>query len=199
MPSTERKPIDTLRCTEAMLRAVIDELDRQESLDVRPPSGKAWTRRHKRIRYPSVAPMLLDVQRSGEGIVSYLVAPRDLSSSGMSLLTGMFIHPGTPCVVTLRSLNSEQLRIKAVIKRCRFVTLRLHELGIRFDSEVDLARFVVKPGDGDVQWVRSDESVKSKMAVRTGELMEALRNDAAKPKVEAIIRQLYIQCRDWDA
>jgi hypothetical protein len=49
---TERTAIDTLQFTEAMLRAVIDDIDQQESLDVRPLSGKAWTHRHKRTRYP---------------------------------------------------------------------------------------------------------------------------------------------------
>lgn len=199
MASVVKAPIDTLRCTEAMLRAVINELDKQELLEAETPGGKSKRRKHKRIALPNVTPVLLNVQRPGEGATSFLVAPRNMSSSGMSLLTGIFMHPGANCAVTLQSLNGEQIRIGAVIKRCRFVALRLHELGIRFNTDVDLAGFIVKPEDADTQWARVGAAPRATMAIKTGELMESLRNGAPKPEIEEIIRNLANQCRDWVA
>ncbi len=182
-----------------MLRAVIDELDRQEVLEAGAVGRKTKMRKHRRIPLPSVAPVVIEVQRPGEGVSSFLVAPRDMSSSGMSLLTGMFMHPGAACAVTLKGLDGTPVRIGAVIKRCRFVALRLHELGIRFNADVDLTRFIDNPGDADAQWAKSASTPQGAMAIKTGELMEALRSGAPKGHIEDIIRQLFIQCRDWVA
>lgn len=195
MPSAVRKPIDTLRCTEAMLRAVIDELDRQEAIEA--SSGHARRRRHKRIAYPSVAPVLVEVQRPGEDVTSYLAAPRDISSSGMSLLIGMFLHPGAPCAVTLKTLHGEPIRIGSVIRRCRFVALKLHELGVRFNNELDINHYVAHAGIGDTKWAQSQSTPHAAMAIKTASLLEALRNGAPKLEIEELIRAVYVQCRDW--
>lgn len=182
-----------------MLRAVIDELEKQEAVEAGLPGTKRRVRKHRRVPYPTVTPVILDVQRPGEGITSFLVAPRNISSSGMSLLTGMFMHPGASCAVTLIGLDGTRIRIGAVIKRCRFVALRLHELGIRFNTDVDLTWFMAKPDDADSQWAKSSSTPRGAMAIKAGELMESLRGGAAKDRIEGIIRELFVQCRDWVA
>jgi hypothetical protein len=178
-----------------MLRTVIDELDRQEAIDAN--SNHRRRRRHRRIHYPSPAPVLLEVQRHGEGITSYLAAPRDISSSGISLLMGMFLHPGAPCAITLRTLDGRTVRVGSVIRRCRFVALKLHELGVRFNQEIDLGQFMEEPQDAEMDWAKNQTTPRAVMAIQTASLLEALRNNASKLEIEAAIRAIYVHCRDW--
>jgi hypothetical protein len=177
-----------------MRRAVIDELDRQEAVEMGPGQTR---RRHRRIAYPSAAPVPLEVQRHGEGFAPFLAAPRDISSSGVSLLIGMFMHPGADCAVTLKTLEGEPVRLGAVIRRCRFVSLKLHELGVRFNKEIDLTRFVHKPEDGKVDWARALESPRAVIAIKASGLLEALRNGARKAEVQAAIKAMDAYCGAW--
>ncbi len=70
-----------------------------------------------------------------------MVAPRNLSRTGVSLLHGKLIYPGTRCVVGLHSMDGQRVPIHGNIIWCRFVTGRVHEHGVKFTDQLDLKAF----------------------------------------------------------
>lgn len=89
----------------------------------------------------------LDVHMEGGRVGRYLTFSRDLSASGLSLVHGGFVYPGTPCQVTLTTLNGENDTIEGVVMRCEYVRGTLHELGIRFNQRIDPRRFASSAGE----------------------------------------------------
>ena len=89
----------------------------------------------------------LDLHTEGGRISRFLTFSRDLSASGLSLVHGGFVYPGTICEVTLTTLDGENQTIDGVVKRCDYVKGMLHELGIRFDQRIDPKNFAASAGE----------------------------------------------------
>ncbi|MBI5863490.1 MAG: response regulator [Planctomycetes bacterium] len=108
-----------LRTDPTMLRSTLDSIDEaaaQVTVEFADASG-AWIRR--------------------------MIPTRNISRDGLSILTDHFVYPGTRCRVSLLSLHNHQHLVAAKVVRCRYLSgsTRLHEVGIRFDSPIDIALF----------------------------------------------------------
>ncbi|MBL8762678.1 MAG: response regulator [Phycisphaerae bacterium] len=93
-----------------------------------------WPFRHETIRVQLVHP--------GGSVVNLLMACRNLSGGGCSVLHGSFVHVGTPCVVTLPDLTGKDVAITSSVVRCRHFRGKVHEVGIRFAKALNIRTFI---------------------------------------------------------
>ena len=70
-------------------------------------------------------------------VSSFLVYGRNLSSDGMSLLHGGYVHPGTMCRVILPHVSGAGKVVEGTVRHCRLVRDACHELGLQFDDTID--------------------------------------------------------------
>ncbi|MEM7628444.1 MAG: PilZ domain-containing protein [Planctomycetota bacterium] len=70
------------------------------------------------------------------------VRPLDISPSGSAFLHGAFLHPGTPCDLIVQNLRAESVQISGRVVNCRFVSGRVHVVGVEFAQSVNLSDFV---------------------------------------------------------
>ena len=106
-------------------------------LDERSVAGKsAEHRRHTRYEYRA-ADIAMIVQHPGGGTGRFLVCTRNISSSGLSVIHGGYLHPGTECRLLLARADGSPMAISGEVMHCRHIGGHHHELGIRFLNEVD--------------------------------------------------------------
>lgn len=91
-----------------------------------------------RTRYPfPVGDIPLVVDHPEGGRSRFLVFGRNLSRCGMSVLHGGFIHSGSKVEVTLEQKRGDALRVFGEVRHCRLFSGSCHEIGIRFEREID--------------------------------------------------------------
>jgi len=179
---------DTVRMPEAAIRAFLDHLDREEMLEAR-ASGDVSKRTIRRHRFPSLAPVVLEVTRPGEGMVRFSVVPRNLSAGGMSIIHGVFLHPKSDCIINLSTVDGEKTAIEGILTRCRYAGARMHESGIKFKHEVDTANYLLLCEDGEDP-APPPEAKPPPAAALAEELLQLVRNRASRAMVERILDQI---------
>ncbi len=91
-----------------------------------------------RTRYPfPVADLPLLVDHPEGGRSRFLVFGRNISRCGMSVLHGGFIHSGSKIEIALARKVGDPLRVLGEVRHCRLFSGSCHEIGIRFESEID--------------------------------------------------------------
>lgn len=106
-------------------------------LDQGSVAGKsAERRRHKRCEYRAEEIAMI-VQHPGGGSGRFLVCARNISASGLSLIHGGYLHPGTECRLLLARADGSPMALSGEVIHCRHIGGHHHELGIRFLNEVD--------------------------------------------------------------
>jgi CheY-like chemotaxis protein len=133
---SDRKVVDTLRVGPNDMAAIMAELDSAQSSV---PTHSA--RFLKRWKFRGVVAVLSLIDEMGNR-ANFAVAPRDLSASGIGLLHGSFVHQKQRCQIGLRRLDGSVATINGVVRRCRHVHGRLHEIGIEFDERVSPTDFI---------------------------------------------------------
>ena len=128
-------PKDLLRLTEAEKRAALELLERRAAAE----SGRAARAapRHKLVDQDRV---VVELGQADCAISAYVV-PRDVSEGGVSFLHGVFVYSGTVCVTLLRTRDKETMLVPGKVVRCTHVTGRVHEVGVKFDTRIDVAPF----------------------------------------------------------
>lgn len=128
--------------------AILDQLD--EASRSAGPGRAAPRERAPRFAYrPARLPMV--VLQPGGGTTAMIVTSRNLSTSGIGILSEGFLHRGSKCVVALIPLHGENKSVPGTVVHCRHIRGRVHEVGIQFDTAIDIALFL-KPetsGPGD--------------------------------------------------
>lgn len=125
---------NTLGLRGAELNAIHERLDMGST-------GAAARRQSARLafRHDSIA---IEVIQPG-GMQTHLnVACRNLSRSGMGFLHSSYVHEGTPVVVSLRHRTEGPVRVPGKVVRCRHVTRHVHDVGVRFDTPVNIKDFM---------------------------------------------------------
>ena len=106
-------------------------------LDQGSAAGKSTERRrHKRWEYRA-GEIAMIVQHPGGGSGRFLVCARNISASGLSLIHGGYLHPGTECRLLLARADGSPMALSGEVVHCRHIGGHHHELGIRFLTEVD--------------------------------------------------------------
>lgn len=125
-----------IREDKSRIRAVLSELDRHT------PAGRTGVsrRKYKRFNYrASDIPMVLVMP--GGGVGRFLVSARNLSAGGMSFVHGCFVHPESRCRFMLVPSAGEKMTVGGVVRSCRLLSGRLHEVNVQFDARIDPERF----------------------------------------------------------
>jgi CheY-like chemotaxis protein len=73
-----------------------------------------------------------------------MVACRNISRGGMSVLHCGYVHAGSRCSVAVSRPAGPPLVLAGTIARCSFRGSRVHEVGVKFDTPIDV-RNVVTP------------------------------------------------------
>ena len=60
----------------------------------------------------------------------------------MGFFHNAFVHRGTRCYAALRALDGQGVAVAGEVTWCRFLSGTTHEIGIRSDEEIDVARFI---------------------------------------------------------
>lgn len=126
----EHRTENTLRLGERELGKLLNLMDAQAGQ----PSVK---REHVRwaFRKTSVG---LTLEQPGGSRQTVIVATRNLSKRGMSVLHSAYVYTGTKCEVSFEVAGREAVRIPGTVRRCEHVGGRAHEVGIQFDEEVSM-------------------------------------------------------------
>ncbi|RMH10506.1 MAG: response regulator [Planctomycetota bacterium] len=125
---------NTLGAQGRSLEQLLDELDNRAG------EGVAGNRTHVRwpFRHKSIPASV--IQPDG-GEVQLLLACRNLSVGGMSVLHSAYLHPGTRITVVLPLATEGSKRISGRIVRCSHVRGTIHEIGVKFDQLINLREF----------------------------------------------------------
>lgn len=78
----------------------------------------------------------------GGSTTALRLACRNLSRGGISLLHGGFLHAGSRCRVFLARSGGGSVEVRGEIKRCQHRRGTLHEIGVKFDRQINLREFV---------------------------------------------------------
>lgn len=129
---------DTLRLKQGEAEAILNELHREPA---GPPASSRRAARRWRLGYQKIVVTLVDRMKTR---THHIAAPRTISVRGLGFLHGGFVHVGTPCSVTLRSLSGEARGIPGKVVRCSHITRNLHDIGVRFNHEINTADFIAR-------------------------------------------------------
>ena len=132
---SESRPVETIRLSDRDKKRLIEKINGR----LRPPPQGA-DRRRLRVDIEATNILLTVWNDSDESNVVFLAVPRNLSTHGMSLIHGQFIHPGSQCRAKLPTLTGEEEVLGKVLS-CRVVAGVIHEVCIVFDDPIDLSNY----------------------------------------------------------
>jgi hypothetical protein len=125
--------------------AILDQLDHASRSAV--PGRAAPRERAPRFAYRHARlPMI--VLQPGGGTTPMIVASRNLSTSGIGILSEGFLHRGSKCVVALIALDGQSTSVPGIVVHCRHIRGRVHEVGVQFDAAIDVALFLKPEASG---------------------------------------------------
>lgn len=125
---------NTLNLSAEQLGMIMDDLDAVGA-------GDRVRRSHARLsfRIPAIE---VEVYQPSGGSVNFCVACRNLSRGGLSVVHSSYMHVGTRCRVKMEHNTNGLMWITASVVQCRHVTGRVHDVGLKFDKEVDVNDFM---------------------------------------------------------
>lgn len=102
---------------------------------------KKTLRTYTRLEYrdPYLELFLQTIDRSKRTIV---VAARNISCSGISVLHSSYVYPGTFATAKLYKVDGTPLTISGRVIRCEHRGGIVHEIGIKFDVDIHVREFV---------------------------------------------------------
>ena len=156
-PSSKDRLVRTLRLDDERIAALLEKLDTG-------PEHDDPDRRTPRYRY-RVKGLVVHMQQPGFSTpVPFLVPTRNISASGLAFLHGGFVHKGTRCLVQLITSYGTWTNVMASVVRCAFIEGNVHEVAIKFDSEVNPAVYCSAAVQSRVL-LAEDEPMQAKLAV----------------------------------
>lgn len=193
MDTPQVQPQETLRLTPQQMKSIFEALDREEA-------GKTLgkeQRKNARRSFAGLASVPMEVHEPGAPVARFLVIPHNLSSGGISVLHGVFVRPGTRCAVTLAAAHCGAMRMEGVVVRCRLITGRVHELGIKFETQRPAGANVES---GPVSAVKGDEEKKTReiVAILATMLAEQVRSSLPGVDLKSLLRELSKECSKLD-
>lgn len=86
-----------------------------------------------------------------------MVTAKDVSTGGLGVLYKGYVHPGSKCEVQLITLYGSWLNVTGTVVRCRYVDQAYHEIGICFDSEIDVTLISPDANERHILFASNDE------------------------------------------
>ena len=148
---------NTVGLSERGLDKVLDALDARD-VDA-PPRAALVRRRFSRWAFREERVDVV-IQHPGGSEAMLQLACRNLSKGGISVLHSSFVYPGAACVVNLPCRGGGATPIPGRVTRCEHIRDVLHELGVKFDKEINPRDFVEpRPLDSRLLLERVDRLV----------------------------------------
>lgn len=135
------QPVQTLRLGNAELEELIAQLERDGAMNTR------GSRRESRRWRAQAQKTVVIVQDESGARRSLVMAPRNLSTGGIGLLNGGFLHAGGSCVVVLRDVRGKAVQVAGKIVRCTHLRGTVHDIGVQFDRPVNPRDFFIFAGN----------------------------------------------------
>ncbi|MAE66940.1 MAG: hypothetical protein CMJ18_21995 [Phycisphaeraceae bacterium] len=124
--------LDTLRDCESTVREVLDK----KSAAIACGEDAPDKRQHDRIHYEVPEGLMFIIQHPGGSAATYLVRPYNLSDGGVGFLHGAYIHPGSACLIRLKTPSGSFVESMGSVVRCSFETGKIHDVGVKFDKQM---------------------------------------------------------------
>ncbi|TVQ63392.1 MAG: response regulator [Phycisphaerales bacterium] len=130
----------------------LDAADRAQNASQRGgPHAKAHQKKgvrktvRKRVhaRWPFLAETVkIELEQPSGGSVQLVVACRNISQGGASLLHRAYVHPNTACRISLPHRTHGHAELTGTIMHCQHLTGVVHELGVKFDEPINIKEFL---------------------------------------------------------
>lgn len=132
---------NTLSVDGLLYQRLLEKLD--ESSSKCKPSAK---RIYRRLGYAHDK-LCLHIESEGHNARTLVVASRNLSQGGVSVLHSNFMYNGTLVTIDLIDTKGNVVPRHGTVTRCEHRGGRVHEIGIKFDEEVKLRNFLIQDED----------------------------------------------------
>jgi len=141
----QASPIEAVKLDRTRLRLLLEEMDRAADEEAPPAEGKS-KRKHERRPY-RVGSVKVTV-RQNDREQSFIVPVRNISEGGLAFLRRSMLYGGTQRTVELECGQADSTKVGAEVANCRHVTGLVHEIGLKFDSAIQLDS--LGPPDADL-------------------------------------------------
>lgn len=137
VPTKKEQPISLLRLGREQLGSILLLLEKES------PTRKPHCDR-KRPRYLYIQPdrIKLTVEQPTGPPKEYLTTSRNLSTTGINLIHGSYIHEGVEVGIEIIDLNNEGHQLTGEIIRCRLLKGHIHQIGIKFHKKIEIEKFI---------------------------------------------------------
>lgn len=99
------------------------------------------SRVYRRLDY-AYPRLLLRIESSRDTAREIIVASRNLSQGGISILHATYMYPGTAVTVDLIRNDQTVRRTRGTVARCEHRGGIIHEIGVKFDQEINLREYL---------------------------------------------------------
>ena len=82
------------------------------------------------------------VEHPGGGFATLMVCARNISSGGIGLIHGGFLHPNTRCKIILEQIDGSRIAVDGLVRSSRHLQGSIHEINVEFTRRIDIAQFI---------------------------------------------------------
>ncbi len=106
--------------------------------------------RRKTPRYDldGTEPIVIELHRQNGTASRMLAKPHNMGVLGLAFLNGTIVPLGARCVVHLADLEGREVGVPGKVVHCHIVCGRVQEVGVEFDSALEVANFVHETAPG---------------------------------------------------
>lgn len=184
MSTTPTQSTACLRLPEAMVKALTEAVSRVEDTE-----ENIRQRADRRRALPDTVRVIAQVDQLGGTSQTQVATVRDLSEGGLAMLWGTFLHPGTRCSFTVVCMETREplLHAAASVVRCSHLKGSVHDVGVKFDEPIELARV-----PGATPQAHEAESSLEELAK---DLLAAVQSRAETRRIEGILLRFFEDLR----
>lgn len=128
---------NSLRLDQRALNTILDKLEVNDAKNGGANASRTYVRWP--FRHTTVGVELL---HPGGSVGKVTMACRNLSCGGVALLHNAYVHTGTEVTVTLPHPYRGEVTLPGEVTRCRHRGGLLHEVGVRFNEQINIRDFV---------------------------------------------------------
>lgn len=127
--------VKVIKLTPQETTELMDELDRTAAASGNDQSCRV----HERFPLRADA-VIVKVEPTGLPAKQFVVPIRNISEGGVAFLHNAMLHAGTRCTLYVLLEKGRSFKTSGRVVRCRHLQGMIHEVGLKFDSEVSLVR-----------------------------------------------------------
>ena len=153
---------------------LLDRIDAPERGATVAPSRRGRSPRRQPRYFYRQALINLDALHPGGTASQLSIYSRNISAGGLAFVHSGFLHPGTRCDFSLPRLDGLKQQIYGRIVNCRHLDGVMHELSVKFDSDIDAGCFVLEARDDQGELQASTEQLEREVRWAADEVDRAL-------------------------